>query len=405
MVDGRYNVVLIGGGIVGLAVALEITRRFPALRLLLVEKEERVACHQSGHNSGVIHSGIYYKPGSLKARLCVAGAAEMIAFCRQHDIPHKVCGKVIVATSEEELPRLEKLRRRGKANGVDGLRLIRSEELREIEPHASGLGALFVPSTGVTDYALVSEKYAQLTAAQGGTILTSAEVTGIHRRTDEVIVQTRRGAFSANFLINCAGLFSDRISRMVGDEPPVMIVPFRGEYYTLVPARESLVRALIYPVPDPRFPFLGVHFTRRANGKVDAGPSAVLALKREGYRRTNVSLHDLASSLTFPGFWRMAAQHWRSGCSEYYRSLSKSAFVRALQRLLPEVCAADLVPGDSGVRAQAVRRDGALVDDFQIVPSARMLHVLNVPSPAATASLLIGRTIVDTASKAWAWQG
>jgi len=405
MVDARYNVVVIGGGIVGLAVALEITRRFPRLRLLLVEKEERVASHQSGHNSGVIHSGVYYKPGSLKARLCVAGAAEMIAFCREHDIPHKVCGKVIVATSEEELSRLEELRRRGKANGIDGLRLISSEELREIEPHASGLGALFVSSTGVTDYGLVSEKYAQLTAAQGGTILTSAEVTGIHRRTDEVMVQTRRGTFSANVLINCAGLFSDRISRMVGDEPPVMIVPFRGEYYTLMPARESLVRALIYPVPDPRFPFLGVHFTRRVNGKVDAGPSAVLALEREGYRRTNVSLHDLASLLAFPGFWRMAAQHWRSGFGEYYRSLSKSAFVRALQRLLPEVCEADLVPGDSGVRAQAVGRDGALVDDFQIVPSARMLHVLNVPSPAATASLLIGRTIVDTASKTWAWLG
>jgi L-2-hydroxyglutarate oxidase len=399
MVDARYNFVVIGGGVVGLAVALELTRRFPRLRLLLVEKEERVASHQSGHNSGVIHSGVYYKPGSLKARLCVAGAAEMIAFCREHDIPHKVCGKLIVATSEKELPRLEELRRRGKANGVDGLRLMSGEELREIEPHASGLGALFVPSTGVTDYSLVSEKYAQLTAAQGGTILTSAEVTGIHRRTDEVIVQTRRGTFSANFLINCAGLFSDRISRMAGDEPQVMIVPFRGEYYTVVPARASLVRALIYPVPDPRFPFLGVHFTRRADGKVDAGPSAVLAFEREGYRRSDISLHDLASSLSFPGFWRMAAKHWRSGCGEYYRSWSKSAFVRALQRLLPEVCQADLVPGGSGVRAQAIKTDGSLVDDFQFVPSARMLHVLNVPSPAATASLLIARTIVDTASK------
>jgi len=405
MVDARYNVVVIGGGIVGLAVALEITRRFPRLRLLLVEKEERVASHQSGHNSGVIHSGVYYKPGSLKARLCVAGAAEMIAFCREHDIPHKVCGKVIVATSEEELPHLEELRRRGKANGIDGLRLISSEELREIEPHASGPGALFVPSTGVTDYGVVSEKYAQLTAAQGGTIMTSAEVTGIHRRTDEIIVQTWRGAFSTNYLINCAGLFSDRISRMAGDEPQLMIVPFRGEYATLVPARESLVRALIYPVPDPRFPFLGVHFTRRVSGKVDAGPTAVLAFEREGYRRTDVSLHDLASSLAFPGFWRMAAKHWRSGCGEYYRMLSKAAFVHALQRLLPELCEADLIPGDSGVRAQAIKPDGSLVDDFQIVPSARMLHVLNVPSPAATASLLIARTIVDTASKNWAEPG
>jgi L-2-hydroxyglutarate oxidase len=398
MVNARYNVVVIGGGIVGLAVALEITKRFPRLRLLLVEKEERVARHQSGHNSGVIHSGVYYKPGSLKARLCVAGAAEMIAFCREHDIPHNVCGKVIVATSKEELPRLEELRRRGEANGVGGLRLVSPEELREIEPHASGLGALVVPSTGVTDYALVSEKYAQLTAAQGGTILTSAEVTGIHRRTDEIIIQTCRGAFSTNYLINCAGLFSDRISRMAGYEPPVMIVPFRGEYHTLARARESLVRALIYPIPDPRFPFLGVHFTRRVSGTVDAGPNAVLALRREGYQRTDLNLKDMASSLMFPGFWRMAAKHWRSGLDEFHQSFSKAAFVRALQRLIPEVRSGDLAPGSTGVRAQGLKRDGTLVDDFQFVPAERMLHVLNVPSPAATASLTIARTILDTAS-------
>ena len=398
MVEARYNVVVIGGGIVGLAVAMEITRRFPRLRLLLVEKEEGVARHQSGHNSGVIHSGVYYKPWSLKARLCVAGAAEMIAFCRDHVIPHKVCGKVIVATSEEELPRLEELRRRGEANGVGGLRRIGREELHEIEPHASGVGALFLASTGVTDYALVSEKYAQLTAARGATILTSAEVSGIHRRPDEIIVQTRRGAFSTRHLINCAGLFSDRISRMAGDEPPVMIVPFRGEYQALAPACESLVRALIYPVPDPRFPFLGVHFTRRVSGKVDAGPNAVLALQREGYRRTDFKLQDTASLLAFPGFWRMASRHGRMGCEEFHRSFSKPAFVRALQRLIPEVRREDLVPGGAGVRAQALKRDGTLVDDFQFVPSDRMLHVLNVPSPAATASLTIARTIVDTAS-------
>ena len=398
MVEAPYNVVVIGGGIVGLAVALEITRRFPALRLLLVEKEERVACHQSGHNSGVIHSGVYYKPGSLKAQLCVAGAAEMIAFCREHDIPHNICGKVIVATSKPELPRLEELRQRGEGNGVIGLRLIRREELREIEPHASGLGALLVPSTGVTDYARVSEKYAQLTAAQGGTIMTSAEVTSIHRRSDEIIVQTRRGTFSTNYLINCAGLFSDRISRIAGDEPQVMIVPFRGEYHTLVPARQSLVRALIYPVPDPRFPFLGVHFTRRVGGNVDAGPNAVLALQREGYRRTDFKLQDTASLLAFPGFWRMASRHGRMGCEEFYRSFSKPAFLRALQRLVPEVCNEDLVPDGTGVRAQALKRDGTLVDDFQFFPVKKMLHVLNVPSPAATASLTIARTIVDTAS-------
>jgi L-2-hydroxyglutarate oxidase LhgO len=403
MIDARYNVVVIGGGIVGLAVALEITRRFPWLRLLLVEKEERVACHQSGHNSGVIHSGVYYKPGSLKARLCVAGAAEMVAFCREHDIPHKVCGKVIVATSAEELPRLEELRRRGDANGVIGSRLVSSEELREIEPHAGGLGALFVPSTGVTDYGLVSKKYAQFTAAQGGTILTSVEVTGIHRRTDEITVQTRCGAFSTNYLINCAGLFSDRISRMAGDEPQVMIVPFRGEYYDLDPARESLVRTLIYPVPDPRFPFLGVHFTRRVSGNVDAGPNAVLALQREGYRRTNFRLQDTASLLAFPGFWRMASRHGRMGCEEFYRSFSKPAFVRALQRLVPEVRSRDLVRSGAGVRAQALKRDGTLLDDFEFVFSDRMLHVLNVPSPAATASLPIGRAIVQLATEQSPW--
>jgi L-2-hydroxyglutarate oxidase LhgO len=403
--DARYDVVVIGGGIVGLAVSLEITRRFPRLSVLVVEKEDRVARHQSGHNSGVIHSGVYYKPGSLKARLCVTGAAAMVEFCRKHGIPHKLCGKVIVATDDEEFPRLEELRRRGEVNGVGGLRLVRNEELREIEPHARGLGALVVPSTGVTDYALVSEKYAQLTTARGGTILTSTEVTGIHRLVDEIVVQTRRGAFSTTYLINCAGLFSDRISRMAGDEPEVMIVPFRGEYYDLIPGRASLVRALIYPVPNPQFPFLGVHFTRRVSGKVDAGPNAVLALQREGYRRSDFSLPDLASSLAFPGFRRMAAQHWRVGCEELYRSFSKRAFVQALQRLLPGLCEADLTPGDSGVRAQAIRPDGSLVDDFQIVPSPRMLHVLNVPSPAATASLLIARTIVDSASKTWAWPG
>jgi len=403
MVDARYNVVVIGGGIVGLAVALEITRRFPRLHLLLVEKEDRVACHQSGRNSGVIHSGVYYRPGSLKAQLCVAGAAEMVAFCREHDIPHKVCGKVIVATSMEELPRLEQLRRRGEANRVAGLRLVSNEELREIEPHASGVGALLVPSTGVTDYAMVSEKYAQLTAAQGGTILTSAEVSGIHRRRDGIMVQTRRGAFSTDHLINCAGLFSDRISRMAGDEPQVMVVPFRGEYYGLVPARESLVRALIYPVPDPRFPFLGVHFTRRVKGRVDAGPNAVLALQREGYRGTDFRLRDTVSLLAFPGFWRMASRYGRVGCEEFYRCFSKPAFVRALQRLVPEVRNQDLMPGGAGVRAQALKRDGTLLDDFQFVPTEKMLHVLNVPSPAATASLVIGRTIADLAARRFRW--
>jgi L-2-hydroxyglutarate oxidase LhgO len=399
MTDSRHDVIIIGGGIVGLAVALEITKRFPRLGLLLLEKEDRVSQHQSGHNSGVIHSGVYYKPGSLKARLCVAGATAMVEFCREQGIPHKICGKVIVAVNEAELGPLEELRRRGEANGIAGLRLVGSAELHDIEPHASGLRALVVPSTGITDYAVVCAKYAELAVARGATILTSAEVVDIRRHGDEIVAETRRGAFSSTYLINCAGLFSDRISRMAGDAPEVMIIPFRGEYYELVAGRESLARALIYPVPDPRFPFLGVHFTRRISGKVDAGPNAVLALRREGYRNTDINLHDVVSIAKFPGFWRMAAEHWRSGWGELHRSVSKAAFVKALQVLLPEIREQDLVPGGSGVRAQAVKRDGTLLDDFQFVSSGKTLHVLNVPSPAATASLTIGETIAETAMK------
>lgn len=398
MTDSHCDVLIIGGGVVGLAVALEITLRFPRQRLLLVEKEAGVARHQSGHNSGVIHSGVYYKPGSLKARLCVTGAAAMLEFCREQGIAHQVSGKVIVATGADELPRLEELRRRGEANGLTGLRLIGPEQLRDIEPHAAGLRALLVPSTGITDYAAVCEKYAELIFRRGGTVLTSARAAAIHRSSNEIVIETSQGAFSTKALINCAGLHSDRIARMACDDPGVVIVPFRGEYYDLVPARASLVRALIYPVPDPQFPFLGVHFTRRITGRVDAGPNAVFALAREGYRHTDVSLRDLACSFTFPGFWRMARRHWRYGLDEWHRSLSKSAFVHALQRLLPEISEADLVPGESGVRAQALKPDGALLDDFQFVTSGQVLHVLNVPSPAATASLTIAREIVDTAA-------
>ena len=399
MINSRYNVIVIGGGAVGLGVALEISRRFPRARLLVLEKEAEVARHQSGHNSGVIHSGVYYKPGSLKARLCVAGAAAMVEFCREHGIPHQVCGKVIVAIREEEIPRLAELQRRGQANGLTGLRVISREQLREIEPHASGLQALLVPSTGVTDYAQVCQKYAELIVGGGGEVLTSAPAINIRRISTEIVVKTPRGAFQTDALINCAGLFADRMSRLAGDDPCVMIVPFRGEYYDLTPERASLVKALIYPVPDPRFPFLGVHFTRRISGKVDAGPNAVLALAREGYRHSDINLRDLGSSVAFPGFWRLARQHWRYGIGEWHRSLSKAAFVRALQTLVPEISEADLVPGGSGVRAQALKTDGSLVDDFQFVASGKVLNVLNVPSPAATASLMIGREIVETASK------
>ncbi len=362
MPDSRYTVSLAGAGGVGRAVALDLPRRLPHRTVRVLEKEDGVARHQSGHNSGVIHSGVYYKPGSLKARLCVSGAAAMIDFCREHSVPHNVCGKVIVATHPDELPRLEDLRQRGEANGLTGLRLVGPEELHELEPHASGLRALVVPATGITDYALVCQKYAALIAAAGGSIQTQAGVAAVRRSASEIIVETPRGSFATDSLINCAGLFSDRIARMAGDDPGVMIVPFRGEYYDLKSERASLVRALIYPVPDPGFPFLGVHFTRRISGSVDAGPNAVLAWAREGYRRTDVDLTDITESIAFPGFWRMARQHWRNGIGEWHRSLSKSAFVHALQRLLPEVRDEDLIPGGSGVRAQALRPAGAVVD-------------------------------------------
>lgn len=399
MPDARFDLAIIGGGIVGLSSAMHFTRAFPRLKLLVLEKETRVAAHQSGHNSGVIHSGIYYTPRSLKARLCVEGAKAMIAFCREHGIPHEVCGKVIVATFREELPRLQALFERGQANGICGVRLIEREELRDIEPHCGGIRALHAPTTGITDYAAVTEKYADLTHDQGGTIRTGAEVLAITASADETVLETRQGAFSARYLINCAGLHSDRIAHMAGADPQTMIVPFRGEYYDLIPDKQSLVRALIYPVPDPRFPFLGVHFTRRVNGRVDAGPNAVLAFKREGYRRTNFSLVDTLHTFSYSGFRRMAGKNWRYGMGEFYRSFSKTAFVAALQKLVPEVTSSDLIAGGAGVRAQALNPDGSLVDDFQIVHSGNMLHVLNVPSPAATASLPIGRTLVEMAQQ------
>src|SRR6266481_7977668 len=397
MPDQAFDIVIIGGCIVGLSTAMHATRALPRLKLLVVEKENTLARHQSGHNSGVIHSGIYYKPGSLKAKFCVKGAAAMVEFCRDHNLPYEVCGKVIVATREDEVPRLKVLLERGQANGLAGLRLLRPEELREIEPHCTGVLGVWVPSTGITDYAAVSRKYAEIITAQGGTISTGTKVKKVGRSGSEMTVETTRGAFSAGHVINCAGLHSDRVSRMAGQEPEVRIVPFRGEYYDLIPDKTHLVRTLIYPVPDPKFPFLGVHFTRRIQGGVDAGPNAVLAFKREGYRRTDFNLRDFAGTMTYPGFWHMATKYWRDGFSEYHRSLSKRAFVKALQRLVPEIVSSDLVADGSGVRAQAVRPDGSLVDDFHFVQSDKMLHVWNVPSPAATASLPIGRYIVEMA--------
>jgi len=399
MPDQQFDIVVIGGGIVGLSTALNATRAFPDQRLLLVEKEDKVAQHQSGHNSGVIHSGIYYKPGSLKARLCVEGAAALVEFCREYGIAYEICGKIVVATTDDEIPRLQSLFERGKANGLAGLKMLSREEAREIEPHCGGRAWLHVPATGITDYPAVCAKYAGLIVVQGGMVSTGTGVTGFRRRNDETIIETTRGDFGARYVINCAGLQSDYVSRMAGEKPQVRIVPFRGEYYELAPQSEHLVRNLIYPVPDLRFPFLGVHFTRRIHGGIDAGPNAVLAFKREGYTRTDVSLRDMASTLGYAGFWNMAAKYWRSGAGEFYRSLSKPAFVRALQALLPEVSSTDLVADGSGVRATAVARDGSLVDDFQFVWNQNMLHVWNVVSPAATASLPIGREIVRMAQE------
>ncbi len=389
-----YDIAVIGAGVVGLSFAMQAAEQFPQLRILILEKEDGVARHQTGHNSGVIHSGIYYKPGSLKARLCVEGAREMVEFCARHGIAHEVCGKLIVATTVAEAARIDDLRARGEANGLQGLRVLGPEAMREIEPHVGGVKALAVPSTGITDYGLVTAKYAELACGLGAELKTHAGVMGFRNSNDAVVILTRAGDFSARYVVNCAGLFSDRIARLAGGDPQLMIVPFRGEYYDLAPARAELVRGLIYPVPDPQYPFLGVHFTRRIHGNIDAGPNAVLAFQREGYKRTDFELNDVMETLRYPGFGALAQQQWKSGMAEFWRSFSKREFVRSCQRLVPEVRYEDMTPGGSGVRAQALGPDGNLVDDFRFVPQGRFLHVLNVPSPAATASLPIGREIL-----------
>lgn len=399
----RFDVAIIGAGIVGLSTAREISASFPQLQVGVLEKEPTLAAHQTGHNSGVIHSGVYYRPGSLKARFCVQGAAEMIRFCRTHGIPHEICGKVIVATEDSQKPALDELHRRAAANGVPGVRMLAAREIRDYEPHASGVAALLVPGTGITSFRQVGEKYAELARASGVQIQTSSAVHGIRNGNSEFTIETSSGSYNARFLINCAGLHSDRIARLAGADLPLRIIPFRGEYYELRPERRHLVRTLIYPVPDPRFPFLGVHFTRKVTGGVEAGPNAVLALKREGYTKTAFDPADALDELGFPGFWRMAKKYWKTGFAEMYRSFNKRAFVAALRKLLPEVQEEDLINGSAGVRAQAVDRNGALVDDFQFVTQARALHVCNVPSPAATASLPIGRHIVEVAARDFGW--
>ncbi len=398
MATKTFDTAVIGGGILGLATARSLLLRGNG-SVLTLEAEASLAVHQTGHNSGVIHSGLYYKPGSLKAENCARGREAMYAFCERHEIPHERCGKLVVATSTLERPWLEELERRGTANGLSGLKRLDADRLREHEPHVAGVAGLQVPATGIVDFRRVSEAIADEVRGHGGEIRTGARFLGLHRKGGMLALETTAGDYLARNLINCAGLQSDRVARLCGVEPSVRIVPFRGEYYRLEPSRESLVRNLIYPVPDPSFPFLGVHFTRMIGGGVEAGPNAVWALKREGYRRTSFSAADTASALSWPGFWKMAGRHWRTGFGELWRSWNKGAFVRALQRLLPAIEPADLTPHGAGVRAQAVARDGRLLDDFAIERAENQLHVLNAPSPGATASLAIGETLARMLGK------
>lgn len=392
------DVAIIGGGIVGLATGYQLARLFPAKKLVLLEKEPELAAHQTGRNSGVIHSGVYYKPGSLKAVNCREGRKALIEFCRQEGVAHEICGKVIVAIDENETPRLERIYERGQANGVT-CELVGRERLHELEPHAAGVRAIHVPDAGIVDYKGVCARLAAQIEQAGGNILNNALVTAMRTDGDRTRLTSTAGEISARLIVNCTGLFADRVTALGGFVPPAKIVPFRGEYYELVPTAEHLCRNLIYPVPDPDFPFLGVHFTRMALGGVECGPNAVLAFAREGYRLRDVNLRDLAESLTYPGFLRLAARNWRMGLGELWRSISKRAFVKALQRLVPEIQVSHLHSAPAGVRAQALAPDGSLVDDFSIVENERIVNVLNAPSPAATASLNIGRLIVDRLAK------
>ncbi len=399
MNESSYDIAIVGGGIIGLATALALSEQAPEWRLAVLEKEASLAVHQSSHNSGVIHAGIYYTPGSYKACLCVEGVKLMLTFCDMYGIRYERCGKVIVATSPDELPRLARLYQRGVANGVAGLERIGPERVREIEPHANALAAIYSPATGIVDFGKVSMTMASVLQGRGTAILTGARVERIAHADGGVVLETPLGPVRARALINCAGLHADRLARLMGVRTDVQIIPFRGEYYNLIAERRHLVRGLIYPVPDPAFPFLGVHFTRTIDGGVEAGPNAVLAFAREGYTYWHIRLGDVAGMLAYAGLWRMVRRYYRMGFYELYRSLSRSAFVRALQRLVPNIRAADIVPGGSGVRAQAVEQDGALVDDFRIVETPKAIHVLNAPSPAATASLAIGRHIADLAAR------
>jgi len=394
-----YDVIIIGGGIVGLATALKITEKKRETKILLIEKEQELCAHQTGNNSGVIHSGIYYKPGSLKAINCKKGYDMLVDFCDQNEIEYDLCGKVIVATNAEQLPALEKLFLRGKENGLTGLKKIKSEELKEIEPHVRGVEGIFVPQTGIIDFTVVSNKYGEMIRRNDGKIHLGEKVINISLSSKSAIVETDKRTYETKLVVNCSGLYSDKVARMTGQHIDTKIIPFRGEYYKIRKEKHHLVKNLIYPVPDPSFPFLGVHFTRMIDGGIEAGPNAVLAFAREGYKKLHINLPELTETLMWPGFQKVAAKYWRTGFGEMYRSFSKSAFTSALQKLIPDIQKNDLVSGGAGVRAQACDRNGGLIDDFLIYENEHAINVCNAPSPAATSSLSIGDTVSDLVLK------
>lgn len=387
------NIAIVGGGIVGLATAWRLQQKYPGIQVMVLEKEDGVGRHQTGHNSGVLHAGLYYKPGSVKARLAVTGIRQMVAFCQEHGIAHEVCGKLVVASNQEEVPRLHDLLQRGRKNGLEGLALLNAEQMREIEPHVAGVAAVRVPQEGIVDYAAVCAALVAEITAGGGKVITGARVQQIRREAPGWRLVTTAGDFHGDFVINCAGLYCDRVSAMAGKPREVRIVPFRGEYYKIREDRQFLVRNLIYPVPDPKFPFLGVHFTRLIHGGVEAGPNAVLAFAREGYRKTDVNLGDLVDIFTYGGFWRFFFRYPKMCWDELRRSFSRELFCQSLQKLVPEIRVDDLAPGGAGVRAQALEHDGTIVQDFRFASGPDILHILNAPSPAATASLAIGQEI------------
>lgn len=395
----KYDVVVVGGGIVGLATAYQLLKKKPSLRLALIEKEEQLCQHQTGNNSGVIHSGLYYKPGSLKAKNCIGGYQMLLDFCEQENIRYELCGKVVVATEEFQRPLLENLYQRGLQNGLDKITKISQDELKEIEPHVRSIAAIKVPYTGIIDYVAVAEKYGEKIREFGGEIFLGEKVVELKPKGSETYIETTKQTLSSDLLINCGGLYSDKLARKTAQDVDLKIIPFRGEYFKLKPEKEHLVKHLIYPVPDPNFPFLGVHFTRMIDGGIEAGPNAVLAFRREGYKKSQIHLGELLESIFWPGFQKVAWKYWKTGLGEMYRSFSKPAFTKALQKLIPEIQESDLIDGGAGVRAQACDRTGGLLDDFAIYESEQAINVCNAPSPAATSSLSIGDTVSDLAIK------